>query len=76
VIDGHAPKAGTGVKQSLLGTDPNPAGGPAVVTYDGWPLYTYSDDVDRGQYSGQGVYLDGGYWWMIAPTGQPITLTP
>jgi predicted lipoprotein with Yx(FWY)xxD motif len=76
VLGGHAPKAGPGVEQSLLGTDPNPGGGPAVVTYDGWPLYTYSADVKRRQTAGQGIYLDGGYWWMMAPSGQPITIAP
>jgi predicted lipoprotein with Yx(FWY)xxD motif len=75
LIDGHAPKAGPGVDQKLLGTDPDPHGGPAVVTYDGWPLYTYADDVKVRQTNGQGVYLDGGYWWVMAPTGQPITFT-
>jgi predicted lipoprotein with Yx(FWY)xxD motif len=73
VKDGHAPKAGKGVQQSLLGTDPDPTGGPAVVTYDGWPLYTYTDDTKAGQTNGEGIYLDGGYWWVIAPSGQPIT---
>ena len=28
--------------------DPDPAGG-RVVTYDGWPLYTYAGDVEPGR---------------------------
>ena len=68
------PRAGSGVQQSLLGTDPNPGGGPPVVTYDGWPLYTFVDDVKPKQASGQARDLNGGYWYVIAPSGQPITL--
>jgi predicted lipoprotein with Yx(FWY)xxD motif len=68
------PKAGSGVQQSLLGTDRNPAGGLSVVTYDGWPLYTYADDVKPRQASGQALDLDGGYWYVMAPSGQPITV--
>ena len=70
---GH-PKAGSGVQQALLGTDPNPAGGPPVVTYDGWPLYRFAGDHTAGQTNGQGLDSDGGYWWAIAPDGQPLTV--
>jgi predicted lipoprotein with Yx(FWY)xxD motif len=38
--------AGPGVRESLLGSDPDPAGG-RVATYDGWPLYTYTADIQR-----------------------------
>jgi len=76
VAAGSHPKAGPGVQQSLLGTYPGANGSPAVVTYDGWPLYTYRDDVSPGQASGQGVYLNGGYWWVMSPSGQPQTETP
>jgi predicted lipoprotein with Yx(FWY)xxD motif len=74
VASGQKPEAGSGVEQSLLGTDPDPSGGPAVVTYDGWPLYTYQDDLQAGQANGQGINLDGGYWYVMDPSGQPITV--
>lgn len=67
------PVAGSGVEQSLLGTDPNPAGGARVVTYDGWPLYTYLDDTKPGQARGQAFLSFGGYWYVIAPNGVPNT---
>lgn len=67
------PAAGQGVQQSLLGTDPNPAGGPPVVTYSGWPLYTYLDDAKPGQARGQSFLSYGGYWYVIAPDGVPNT---
>ena len=72
---GHrAPEAGSGVQQSLLGTDPDPAGGAAVVTYDGWPLYTYVHDLKPRQAKGQARFDGGGFWYVIAPSGQPITV--
>ena len=65
-------KAGSGLKASLIGSDPNPAGG-KIVTYNGWPLYTYVTDTAAGQASGQGLQLNGGFWYTISPTGQPVT---
>ncbi len=63
--------AGAGVNRSLLGSDPDPAGG-RVVTYDGWPLYTYGGDVGPGQATGQGIDLNGGDWYVIRASGQPL----
>jgi len=65
--------AGSGVRASLLGTDPDPGGG-HVVTYAGWPLYTYTGDVQPGQHTGQGIDLNGGPWFLMRPTGKPLTL--
>ena len=44
VPDGGSFAAGPGVKSALLGTDPDPEGG-QVLTYNGWPLYTYTGDT-------------------------------
>jgi predicted lipoprotein with Yx(FWY)xxD motif len=63
--------AGAGVKQGLLGSDPDPTGG-RVVTYAGWPLYTYTGDVDPGQATGQNLNLNGGLWYVIRPSGLPL----
>jgi len=63
--------AGPGVKSMLLGSDPDPAGG-RVVTYDGWPLYTYAGDVQPGQASGQDIDLNDGEWYVIRPSGLPF----
>jgi predicted lipoprotein with Yx(FWY)xxD motif len=63
-------KAGPGVKSSLLGTDPDPAGG-RVVTYAGWPLYTYVGDTQAGLASGQGLDLEGGVWYVLRTSGAP-----
>ena len=66
----HA-KASGQAQDSLLGSDPDPAGG-RVVTYDGWPLYTYVADRSAGVARGQAVKLNGGYWYVLSPAGKPI----
>ena len=72
---GSRPAAGPGVKAALLGSDPDPAGG-RVVTYDGWPLYTYTADVQPGQATGQDIDLNGGAWYLMRPSGQPLIPAP
>ena len=67
--------AGPGIKSSLLGSDPDPAGG-RVITYDGWPLYTYTGDVQPGQATGQGIDLNGGEWYVLRPSGAPLIPAP
>jgi predicted lipoprotein with Yx(FWY)xxD motif len=64
--------AGPGVRADLLGSDPDPSGG-RVVTYNGWPLYTYVSDVQPGWDNGQAIDLNGGYWYVMRPSGQPLT---
>jgi predicted lipoprotein with Yx(FWY)xxD motif len=67
--------AAAAVKQSLLGSDRDPAGG-RVITYAGWPLYTYVTDKAPGQAAGQALNLNGGLWYVISPTGKLITKKP
>jgi predicted lipoprotein with Yx(FWY)xxD motif len=67
--------AGPGVKASLLGSDPDPSGG-RVITYGGWPLYTYSGDVQPGQTTGQAIDLNGGVWYVLRPSGEPLIPSP
>jgi len=66
---GESVAAGPGVRPGLLGTAPNPGGG-RVVTYRGWPLYTYLGDAAPGHAAGQGADDDGGYWYVMRPSGQ------
>src|SRR5271155_1643922 len=63
------------VKSSLLGSDPDPEGGD-VVTYAGWPLYTYVADSGAGTASGQALNINGGLWYVISPAGNVIKTTP
>jgi predicted lipoprotein with Yx(FWY)xxD motif len=61
------------LKASLLSSDPDPEGG-SVITYAGWPLYTYAADSAAGQDNGQGLEANGGLWYVIAPSGKLITM--
>jgi predicted lipoprotein with Yx(FWY)xxD motif len=65
-------RARYGARQSLIGSDRNPADGRRIVTYDGWPLYTYVLDKRRHQDNGQNIALNGGYWWALSPAGKII----
>lgn len=62
------PTAGGAAKTSLLSSDKNPSGG-RVVTYNKWPLYTYSGDSAAGQAKGEGLKLSGGKWYLISAKG-------
>jgi predicted lipoprotein with Yx(FWY)xxD motif len=66
---GQKATASGAVKSKLLGKDPDPEGG-EVVTYAGWPLYTYTADTSPGMASGQGLNVNGGLWYTISPTGK------
>lgn len=68
---GAKPVAKGKAKASLLGSDPDPAGG-RVVTYNKWPLYTYVADRSAGQAKGQALNLNGGLWYVLAPSGTVI----
>jgi hypothetical protein len=60
------------VKGTLVSSDANPTGG-RVVTYAGWPLYTYVGDTAAGTANGQGLNINGGRWWAITPAGKVVT---
>jgi len=64
--------AGSGVQASLLGTVKSPAGD-TRLTYGGWPLYTFVGDNGSGTAKGQGVKDSFGVWWVLSPSGAPIT---
>ncbi len=61
------PIAGPGVtgKVGTIGR----TGGGTQVTYDGHPLYTYVGDSAPGQATGNGVDLNGGFWYEVAASG-------
>jgi predicted lipoprotein with Yx(FWY)xxD motif len=62
------PVAGAGVKPGLLGTL-NRRDGTRQVTYAGRPLYFYAHE-GPGQVLCHNVNLNGGYWWVLAPSGK------
>ena len=65
------PKAGAGVRASLLGTTKR-SDGKLEVTYKGHQLYYYVADTKRGQTSGQGLDQFGAPWWVLSPAGAEI----
>jgi predicted lipoprotein with Yx(FWY)xxD motif len=67
-----APKAGSGVQASLLGTVKD-ASGKLEVTYNHWPLYTFSGDSGPGVAEGQGLTSFGGTWYVLNGSGHPVT---
>lgn len=64
--------AGSGVTASQLGTIPA-ANGKKQVTYNGHPLYYFSEDQSAGDTTGQGSDGFGAKWWLVAPGGSAIT---
>jgi predicted lipoprotein with Yx(FWY)xxD motif len=72
---GARPVATGKANARLLGSDPNPSGG-RVVTYNRWPLYTYVADTKPGEAKGQALNLNGGLWYVLAPSGKVIRTKP
>jgi predicted lipoprotein with Yx(FWY)xxD motif len=67
-----AATAGRGVQASLLGTVKD-ASGNLEVTYNHWPLYTFSGDSGPGVAKGQGLTSFGGTWYVLNGSGNPVT---
>ena len=62
------PKAGSGVKASLLGTITR-SDNTTQVTYNHHPLYYYAGDSGAGQQNGQGLNAFGAKWYVVTPAG-------
>ena len=71
VLSAAKPRAGAGVRASLLGRTKR-ADGRREVTYAGHPLYTFVGDTKAGQTTGEGLTDFGAAWDAIAPNGKPI----
>jgi predicted lipoprotein with Yx(FWY)xxD motif len=65
----HEPVADEGVDGGLLGTTER-ADGSTQVTYAGWPLYTWAQDQQPGDITGQGVQE---VWFVVSPAGDAVT---
>ena len=72
VLTSGAPKAGTGVKASLLGTTTR-RDGTSEVTYAGHPLYYFVSDTKAGDVSGQSINAFGARWYVVSPSGMQIS---
>jgi predicted lipoprotein with Yx(FWY)xxD motif len=73
---GDKPSAGPGINAADLATLADPNTGARIVTYGGHPLYRYAGDVSAGTANGQGLFLNGGPWYVLTPDLQPVTTTP
>jgi predicted lipoprotein with Yx(FWY)xxD motif len=62
------PRAGEGVRKSLLGTIKR-RNGRRQVTYAGQPLYYYVNE-GPGEVRCHNVNLNGGLWWVVGPDGR------
>ncbi len=67
-----APKAGAGVRASLLGTTKRTDGG-TEVTYNGHPLYYYAGDSKPGATTGQDINQFGALWYVLTANGMEVT---
>jgi len=47
--------------------------GSKQVTYNGHPLYLFKLDTAPGDTQGEGTTNFGAKWWVLAPSGKPIT---
>jgi predicted lipoprotein with Yx(FWY)xxD motif len=71
LITSGKPRAGAGVKESLLGTTKR-SDGRLQVTYNHHPLYTFVKDTTKGQTTGEGLDFFGGEWYALAPAGSKV----
>ena len=67
-----APKAGPGVRASLLGTTKR-TDGRTEVTYNGHPLYYYAGDTKPGDTTGQDINQFGALWYVLTASGMEVT---
>jgi predicted lipoprotein with Yx(FWY)xxD motif len=75
LISPTTPTVSGDAKASLVGSSKR-TDGSMQVTYAGHPLYTYVADTSTGAVNGQGLDVDGGLWWVVAPDGSRIVKTP
>jgi predicted lipoprotein with Yx(FWY)xxD motif len=71
VVTKGKPVAGTGVKQSLLGTIKLKSG-KLQVTYNGHPLYTYAGDGGPHQTFYVNFFQSGGKWPAVNAAGNEV----
>lgn len=67
----NAPRAGSGVSKSALGTISR-GKGVKQVTYHGHPLYYYAADSNAGNAFGEGINSFGGLWYVVSTSGQAV----
>jgi predicted lipoprotein with Yx(FWY)xxD motif len=71
VLTEEQPTAGAGIDAGLLGTIRRDDG-TLQVTYDERPLYFYEHE-GPGEIKCHNVDLHGGLWWVVTPSGDPVS---
>lgn len=66
---------GSQLDASLIATVDTADGG-SQVTYNGFPLYYYSQDTQPGALAGQGLEGFSGTWYIIGDNGEPLESDP
>ena len=66
---------GTGLDSSLVATT-QAEDGQELVTYNDYPLYTFSSDQAPVDVTGQGVEGFGGIWYVVGEDGEPVVEEP
>jgi predicted lipoprotein with Yx(FWY)xxD motif len=59
--------AGAGAKAGMIGSTAQ-----GQVTYNGWPLYTYTGDQKPGDTNGQNLDQFGAEWYVLSPAGEKV----
>ncbi len=67
-----SPTLGPGLDPSLVGTIVR-TGAEHEVTYGGHPLYRWYNDTKPGMITGQAIYNQGGWWYVVDASGQQLT---
>jgi len=62
---------GSGAHPEEVGTTARPDG-KRQLTYNGHPLYTFVNDRNPGDTSGEGITAFGGSWFAVSPAGGEI----
>src|SRR5262249_39452208 len=75
VLTTGRPIAAAGVNSALVGTTRR-SDGRLPVTYNGHPLYTFVQDTQPGQTTGEGLTGFGGRWDPVSATGIAIQAPP
>jgi len=69
-VTGNA-TAGSGATGTITAFSRSDGG--SQVVFNGHPLYTFSMDTAAGQTKGEGINAFGGIWYLVDPSGNPIT---
>jgi predicted lipoprotein with Yx(FWY)xxD motif len=67
-----ATATGSGGASAAMISTVTRADGTKQVTYNGHPLYFFTQDKDAGDAYGQGVKAFGADWYVMAPSGQKV----